>query len=352
MAKKVKAEGSLPGDWKSRLIKDYGEVIMSAEKLPDLEGDIVPTTLSLDIALSGGIPEGTVVSFAGKEKIGKTTTLLSIIRNAQRKYKKKCYYVDVENRLRSDLLKCIKGLVWTEQESQETGIPELTIIRSTKGNLLTGEDYINIILNILKSEEGVIIVMDSIAALVTESDMASKEGESKRMAGIPTLMYSFLRKAAQIVPTNKSILFLVTHLQANPSGYGGPNEFGGNAQRYFSSVRLACLSSPEVEEGGKKVGRDSEIKIMSSSLGPPGGKAIIPIRYGFGISNEDDLINVAEEFGFVNKAGAWYSLEDSKGEEVKLQGRANLAHWLDQNPEEMNRIDTEIRSMIFGENDG
>lgn len=324
------------------LRKEYGDICLPADFIKDHEGRLIPTILSLDLALSGGIPEGTIMNIGGKSKCGKSTLILEIIKNAQHLYKKPCFYIDVENRLRTDLLKCIDGLVWTEELEQSTGIPRLQIIRSSKDKFLVAEDFLNIMTQIFKSVEGCVVVLDSIAAMCGEAAFAAQTGESKQKATIPVLMYDFLRKVGQIIPPMKSNLISITHVQDNPMGYGGPREMGGNAIKFFSSISLTCLSAPEVEDNGKKIGKDSVFKVSASALGPPGGQSIVPIRYGRGVDRYEDIFNVAVEMGFIDKSGAWFKIGEDK-----LQGKNKVIEYFRSNPDFVNNLDNQIRESLI-----
>jgi len=286
------------------------------------------------------------MNVGGKSKCGKTTLILEIIANAQRLYKKQCYYADVENRLRPELMKCINGLVWTEEQEKETGIPRLQIIKSTREKFLTAQNYLNILTLIFKSDPECLVILDSIAAMCDESSFAAQTGDSQRKATIPTLMYDFLRKVGQIIPAMKSNLICITHVQDNPMGYGGPREMGGNAIKFFSSTLLTCLASSEIEDDGRKIGKDSTFKISSSALGPPGTTSIIPIRYGRGVDRYEDLFNVVTELGFIDKAGAWYKFTHN-GEEIKLQGKNRVIEFLQLNPDYATELEQTVRQSLL-----
>lgn len=325
---------------RKELEKEYGEIFIDSEHLESIRGAVIPTTLSLDIGLHGGIVEGTIISIAGNPGSGKTSLCLTIISNAQ-KLGKTIYYIDVEGRLQPELLKTIPDL----------NLDNFHIIRSTKEKFLTAEDFLNIINKIIATEENVFIVLDSVASLCAETSYSSEHGEAKAMMGIPRLMYESCRKAAQILPAMKSNIVYITHVQANPSPYGGPAEVGGNAIKYQASYRLTCMSSSETpkdgDKAGNKTGRESKFKIYKSAIGPGTGDAIFYIRYGHGYDREMDIVNVAEELGFIMKAGAWFSFKNSEDKEVKVQGTEKLVEYLRANQEESDYLDTKIRKLIF-----
>lgn len=319
------------------LEKEYGPIFHDFNKLLDARGDIIPTTLSLDIGLNGGIVEGTVVSIAGNPASGKTSLCLTIAANAQ-KMGKRVYYIDVEGRLQPELLSTIPGL----------DTDSLEIIRSTIDKFLTAEDYLNIINKLISSEKRILVILDSVATLCADNLYGAEHGESKKMMSIPSLMYDCLRKAAQILPCMNSNLILITHTQANPAPYGGPTEMGGNAIKFQASYRITCLSSKETpEQEAKKTGRESKFRIYKSALGPGTGDAIFYIRYGHGYDKYMDLVNISEELGLLSKSASWYSFEDEKGKELKLQGKNGVIEYLMQNLNTAEFLESSIRNLAF-----
>lgn len=320
-------------------IKDlYGDVLFSATNLKEVEGQIIPTTLNLDIALNGGIAEGTITTISGVSGSGKTTLCLEIIANAQ-KMGKPVFYLDVEGRLRLDLLTTVKGL----------DLDKLTIVRSNENKLLWAEDYLNLLEQIIRDVPRCLIILDSAAALCSTAASDTPLGESKQMMAIPKMLYDNLRKAAQILPVRKSNLIVITHLQANPSSYGGPTEVGGNALKYLGSNRLMCNSSQEFpKDETRKEGRESVFKILKSALGPP-GNATIFVRYGHGCDKYLDLFRVSEEMGLIDKRGAWYTFPQLKGyEDKKLQGQDNVLALMHDDPAFFNLLDKTVRDLVFG----
>lgn len=317
----------------------YGDVMMKADVLKEHTGKFIPTTLSLDIAMNGGLLEGTIMNIGGITMAGKTSLCLETICNAQA-MGKECYVADVEHRWQDSLLDCFPRLDKSK----------LNLIRSTKDKFLTAEDYFRIVVNIFKNKPNVLLVFDSIAALCTEGAYGVQVGESKAMAAIPKLMYDFLR-LSPIISANKSNLITITHLQSNPSGYGSPVvEMGGNAIKFFSSYLLRCTKSHEIpeESDAEKTGRESEFKIMKCATGTPSSKGIFYIRYGSGYDREKDIALVGEELGLITKAGAWYKFTpEGQTEEVSKQGIEKLIDYLKENPEVANSLEKSIRTLVF-----
>lgn len=339
MSKKAAAEKESPKIMSidAAIRKKYGDILFAADTIREIEGQVIPTTLNMDIALNGGIVEGTIVSIAGVPGSGKTTLCLEIIKNAQ-KMDKPCFYMDVEGRLRTDLLTTIEGL----------DLSKLKIIRSSKEKLMWAEDSLNLLEQIIREVPGCVIVLDSVAALCSTAASDTALGESKRMMAIPSMLYDNLRKASQILPVMRSNVIMITHIQANPSAYGGPVEVGGNALKYFGSIRMVCHGSQEFPKDGAKEGRESTFKILKSALGPP-STATVYIRYGKGCDKYLDLCKAAEEMGILNRAGAWYTMPNLKGyEEEKWQGIDNVMETLKESPEMFETLDTTVRDLIFG----
>lgn len=320
-----------------KLSKEYGDILISGDVLQEHKGRIIPITLGIDLALCGGLLEGTTTVIAGKSGFGKTTLCLTIATNAQ-KMDKTVYYMDVENRLQLSLMKTIPGL----------NIEKLQIIRPTKDKFLVAEDYLNIMLDILKADEGCVIIVDSIANFCTNNALGKKIGEGKKLAEIPSLMYEFFRQASQIIQVMKSNVIFITHTQANPSPYGGPVEMGGNAQQFLSSNRLLCLSSKEIPDEMPKTGRNSIFKINKSALGPSGGEAIVPIRYGFGVDKYEDIYSCAEEMGLIIHKGAWYTINLPEYSELKLQGKNSVLDNMKSDPKMSDMLERNIRELILG----
>lgn len=317
----------------SEIIDKYGEVILSIDSLKENRGRAIPITLSLDIATNGGFLEGTIMSLSGVSGSGKTTLTLEIIANAQA-MDKPCFYIDAENRLQPELLSTIVRL----------DPKKLTIIRSAPGSPLTAEKVLNIIEKIIGSIPHALIVLDSVAALSTEADYTAEHGETTRRTGLQTMLYASLRKIAQMIAAMKSNIIFITHVQANPSGYGGPNEMGGNAIKYNASYRLQCLSSQEVPKNEeKKQGRESTFKVLKSALGPGTGSATLYIKYNKGYDRCKDIVQLAMDLDLIQRKGAWYTIVGH--EDLKLQGEASVVETLENNESLRKEISEKIRSM-------
>lgn len=338
-AKSVELENAEIIDMATAINEKYGNVLVSGDFLKENAGRIISTGLvGLDIAFHGGVREGCVLHTGGISKAGKSTLLLTIAAQMQKKpFNKNVYYVDAESRLQPELLECIEGL----------DIKKLQIIKSSKDKILTAEDILSIIEQLIKDDPGCFVILDSLAVLIPEVELSSEMNDQQR-ATIPKLMYKFIRKITPLLQVTNSILATITHLQANPSGYGSPfKEVGGNAIQFAASYWINCLSVSIIEENGKKVGQDAKFKVKATASGAPGGEPIIYIRYGKGCDKYIDLCSIAEELGIIKKGGAWYSVEiDSlkDGDKYpKFQGMNKLCEYLRSTPKAYETMDALVR---------
>ncbi len=343
MAKKIKTQEA------SELMKGYGDVVFSGQDILDVDLKIIPTTISLDIALGGGLLEGTITNISGLPKCGKSTLVLEIIKNAQQLYKKPAFYMDVEARLGISLLKCINGLVWNDEQEAATGIPQLRVIRSAHGQILAAEDYLNIAYDLHREYPGCITILDSVAALSPRDALDKKIGENAKMMGVSQLMYQFYRKMNPIVQITKSNLITITHIQSSPNPYDARPEVGGNALQYFTSNRLKCLSSQEFpKDSNPKKGRQSTFKITASAIGSPGGDATIHVRYGQGCDNIAELIDIAITLGIIVQGGPYFTITNLESE-IKVQGKEKLYETLKSDDKIRSTIEQDIRKTFLGD---
>jgi len=326
------------------LTRMYGNgIIATADKaLPPSTRDILNTPLSLDIALNGGIPDGTICLITGKQKIGKTTLCLELLRNAQI-LNRPTFYINAEKRCTPSLLSTINGL----------DPAKLQVVPHQIDKPLTAEDYLNIIERIVKTKKKAVIVVDSIAALSTMTEQEEQIGSNKDMAGPAKLLSAFFRRAQQIVDANDVILIFISQMMTNREPRGPKYvEKGGVAIQYACSVWLKVTWSKQWErneETNAPDGHDMHITIQSSALGRPFLPCKLHLRYGGGIDVTRDIITVAENLGLIKKAGAWYSIPmfTDNGDPPKFQGLARLSNFLENNIDKLKQLETEIRSIVL-----
>jgi recombination protein RecA len=316
-------------------LKDF---LIPSSALLESQGEIISSCLSIDIALSGGIPEGINVLLSGKPKVGKTTLALHYVQQCHRANPdKEVFFFDVEGRLRSELVDCFPDI------NREN----FNVIRSNILKILTAEDYLNLIYQTLKDYEKCVCILDSVAALCPESELQSNIGDSVRMAGVPSLMYKMFRRTSQILSVTKATFIALTHMIANPSPGPGKKTMtvGGNAPQYGASVWLeAPWKQDIVDKNNNSIGQTAHFNILSSALGAPGSSVAVPIIYGKGVDERMDLFNIACEMGLIKRAGAWYSVP---GTEIKCQGQFAMVNELNTNKELYDRLYLDIRAMTI-----
>lgn len=331
--KKISTEGVI-----NSLIKEHGEVFLDPQEVLDKKRDVFSLSPKLDIALSGGIPSGCWGIISGLSKLGKSTLALKICAEAQ-KVGRKCYYQDVECRLEKKNLLGIPGLDLNPDKFQ--------VVKSTKGNILTAEKHLDIAENLIKNEEGIILVLDSSSALCStqeyESDMEDVIGRNHG----PKLLAKFTRKLAQLVPTQDVLVIIIQHLMANTSGYGSPwLEDGGNKIFYQADFKLRGVSYSKWEENNQQVGQVVNWHIIAAALGQPGAKVQSYLRFGQGVDEVMELIELACEVGVITKGGAWFNLDFLETPE-KIQGQTNVWKRLKDSPDDLKSLKEKVNEIYL-----
>jgi len=319
--------------------KNFGnEILLTADKFIDKHREILNTTLSLDIALSGGIPEGKVVLLSGRTKVGKTTLCLTLAANAQ-KEGRSVFYFDVERRCDPSLLDTIDGLDKTK----------LTLVRSSCDNLLSAQSWLEILHRAILDNPRSLIIIDSLAALSTLIEQSEDVGSTKDMAGVPELLASFFRKTISAIDNNNCILICLSQLQSNRNPMGPKySEKGGMAVQYACSVWISFdwVKKWKVESTAiAPAGHDIQATVKCSALGPPHLPAEIPLRYGYGIDKSRDVFIQSENLGFIEKSGAWYKILDF--EDTKLHGADAVIKFLNENPDKRDFLENKIRKLMI-----
>ena len=325
--------------------KNFGsEVIQSAAALIDRESIVIPLSPSLDMILSGGVPEGSFVVLTGQPKCGKTTTSLDFAATAQKetyqgnlKKPRHVYYLNIEGRLKKRDLEGINGL----------DLDRFDIIGSQEGKILNAEEYLQIGERIINEEPGCVLIIDSYSALCTEAEITSEMNKMQRADGAK-LLAKFCRKVANVIPVNKNIVIGITHLMGNPTGYGAEfKEKSGQAIAYQTDIKLRAKSFKPWTLGADntQIGQEVEWQVICSALGPPGGVTTSYIRYGSGIDKVTEIMMLAIDIGIINKGGAWYSF-NIDGETQKFQGTEKLRQFLVDNSEIYDKILEETKTTM------
>ena len=328
------------------IIKQFGSGIMrSGAAVIDSELLVIPVSPSLDVVLGGGIPEGSFVTFTGQPKCGKTTTSLHFAAKCQKKEYggelcpegRDVYFFNIEGRLKKRDLE---------------GIPELDldrfhVIGSEPGRILTAENFLSIAEKTINEVPGSVVILDSYSALCTEAEITSSMDKMQRADGAK-LLAKFCRKIANVVPVNRNLVIGITHLMGNPTGYGAEfKEKSGQAVAYQVDVKLRAKRFSPWEIQDTQIGQKIDWQIVTSALGPPGGKITSYLRYGGGIDEETELVILGSDLGLINKAGAWFKFEFVEGDDKpKFQGAEKCRIELCKNPDTKKLLIESINNML------
>ncbi|CAH9053268.1 Protein RecA [Pseudoalteromonas holothuriae] len=304
----------------------------SIMKLGDNKTMDVETTstgsLGLDIALgAGGLPYGRIVEIYGPESSGKTTLTLEVIAQAQRDGKT-CAFVDAEHAL--DPIYAAKLGV---------NIDELLVSQPD-----TGEQALEICDMLTRSGAVDIIVVDSVAALTPKAEIEGEIGDS-HMGLAARMMSQSMRKITGNLKRSNTMLIFINQIRMKIGVmFGNPETTtGGNALKFYASVRLDIRRIGSVKEGDEVVGNETRVKVVKNKIAPPFKQAEFIIMYGEGISKHGELVDLGVKHKIVEKAGAWYSYKGSK----VGQGKSNSIKFLKENPEIANEIEGKLREMLL-----
>lgn len=340
MTKKTEIDNpTFNADFMKSIMKQYGEgIAVNADFIVDKPQKIVSLSPVLDIALSGGVPEGVIVLCSGKPKCGKSTTSLHFGSKCQA-LGKTVFYLDVEGRL---------------SKKNITGIPNLDrdkfiVIQSTKEKILSAQDFLSIAENIITSVPDCLLIIDSASALCDSSERTDEITAQTRNKG-PKLMASFCRRIGNIIPVNRTIVWIIQHLIANTSGYGIPfMEDGGNKIIYQSDIKIRSKGFSDWKNGDVLIGQSVKWDIEYSALGPPGAQVESYIRYGYGIDETWEIVHLGIDLGLIEKGGAWFTpnfLTKHKIDPPKIKGQEKLYEYFKSNPNYIDILFTEIKAML------
>jgi recombination protein RecA len=312
-----------------KIDKDFGKgsVMMMNEKTQTEQGVISTGSIGLDVALGiGGLPKGRVVEIYGPESSGKTTLATHIIAEAQKKGGI-CAFIDAEHAFDSNY-------------AQKLGVDIDNLLISQPDY---GEQALEIADRLILSGALDVVVIDSVAALVPKSELEGEMGDSK-MGLHARLMSQALRKlTATISKTNSCCIFINQLREKIGVMFGNPETTtGGNALKFYASVRLDIRRMTQIKDGDEIVGNHIKVKVVKNKVAPPFRQAEFDIIYGEGISKVGEIIDMGVEMGIVQKSGSWFSYNNDK----LGQGRESVKQLLLDNPEMANEIETKIREKI------
>ncbi|AMO78122.1 MULTISPECIES: recombinase RecA [Pseudomonas] len=301
-------------------------------RMGDHERQAIPAistgSLGLDIALGiGGLPKGRIVEIYGPESSGKTTLTLSVIAEAQRQGAT-CAFVDAEHALDPDYA----GKLGVNVDDLLVSQPD------------TGEQALEITDMLVRSNAVDVIIVDSVAALVPKAEIEGEMGDAH--VGLQArLMSQALRKITGNIKNANCLVIFINQIRMKIGVmFGNPETTtGGNALKFYASVRLDIRRTGAVKEGDEVVGSETRVKVVKNKVAPPFRQAEFQILYGKGIYRTGEIIDLGVQLGLVEKSGAWYSYQGSK----IGQGKANAAKYLEENGEICAVLDKAIREQLL-----
>jgi len=307
-----------------------GAVMRMGDVAPVGAADAVSTgSLGLDVALGiGGLPRGRVIEIYGPESSGKTTLSLQVVAEAQ-KTGGTAAFIDAEHAL---------DPVYAEKLG--VNVDELLVSQPD-----TGEQALEITDMLVRSGSIDVVVVDSVAALTPKAEIEGDMGDS-HMGLQARLMSQALRKLTGNIKRSNTMVIFINQIRMKIGVmFGNPETTtGGNALKFYSSVRLDIRRIGAIKKGDEIIGNETRVKVVKNKMAPPFKKAEFQILYGEGISREAELIDIGVQLGFVEKSGAWYSY----GEDRIGQGKDNVREFLKQNPDIAGEIEAKIRAELLG----
>ncbi|APE05067.1 MULTISPECIES: recombinase RecA [Alteromonas] len=314
----------------SQIEKQFGKgSIMKLGENKTMDVETISTgSLGLDVALgAGGLPLGRIVEIYGPESSGKTTLTLEVIAEAQRQGKT-CAFVDAEHAL---------DPIYAEKLG--VNIDELLVSQPD-----TGEQALEICDMLTRSGAVDVIVVDSVAALTPRAEIEGDIGDSHVGLAARMMSQSMRKITGNLKRSNTMMIFINQIRMKIGVMFGSPETTtGGNALKFYASVRLDIRRIGSVKEGDEVVGNETRVKVVKNKIAPPFKQAEFIIKYGEGISKHGELIDLGVKHKLIDKAGAWYSYNSDR----IGQGKANSMQFLKNNPEVSNEIEAKLRELLL-----
>ncbi len=314
----------------SQLDKTFGKgTVMRLGDRPEMNVEAIPTgSLALDAALGiGGVPKGRIIEIYGPESSGKTTLALHILAEAQKRGGEVAF-VDAEHAL-DPVYAAALGV----------DIDNLLVSQPD-----TGEQALEITDALVRSGAIDAVVVDSVAALVPKQEIEGEMGDT--FVGLQArLMSQALRKLAGTINKTNCVVIFINQLRMKIGVmYGNPETTtGGNALKFYASVRLDVRRIEAIKEGGNVIGNKTRVKVVKNKVAPPFKEAVFDIMYGQGISKWSELIDLAVQMDIIQKSGSWFSM----GEERIGQGKDSVKAYLQERPELAEQIEAQVRENLW-----
>ena len=314
----------------AQIDKNFGKgTVLRLGDKPEMNVEAIPTgSLALDAALGiGGVPKGRIIEIYGPESSGKTTLALHILAEAQ-KQGGEVAFVDAEHALDP-----------VYAEALGVDIDNLLVSQPD-----TGEQALEITDALVRSGAVDAVVVDSVAALVPKQEIEGEMGDT--FVGLQArLMSQALRKLAGTINKTNCVVIFINQLRMKIGVmYGNPETTtGGNALKFYSSVRLDVRRVEAIKDGGNVVGNKTRVKVVKNKVAPPFKEAYFDIMYGQGISKWGELVDMAVQMDIVQKSGSWFSM----GDERIGQGANSVKEYFINNPEIAERVEAQVRENLM-----
>ena len=319
----------------AQIDKNFGKgTVMRLGDRPEMNVEAIPTgSLALDAALGiGGVPKGRIIEIYGPESSGKTTLALHILAEAQKRGGEVAF-VDAEHAL-------------DPVYAAALGVDTDNLLVSQPD---TGEQALEITDALVRSGAVDAVVVDSVAALVPKQEIEGEMGDT--FVGLQArLMSQALRKLAGTIAKTNCVVIFINQLRMKIGVmYGNPETTtGGNALKFYSSVRLDVRRIESIKEGNNVIGNKTRVKVVKNKVAPPFREAVFEILYGKGISKWGELVDLAVQLDIIQKSGSWFSM----GDERIGQGANSVKDYLIANPDIAEKVEAEVRDNLWKLNNG
>jgi len=313
----------------SQIERQFGKgTVMRLGDQANVAVDVIPSgSLALDAALGvGGYPRGRVIEIYGPESSGKTTLALHAIAEAQ-KLGGQAAFVDAEHALDP----IYAGHLGVDIENLLVSQPD------------SGEQALEVVDMLTRSGALDIIVIDSVAALTPKAELEGDMGDS-HMGLHARLMSQALRKLTGSISRSKTTIVFINQIRMKIGVmFGNPETTtGGNALKFYASVRLDIRRIGAIKKGDEVLGNDTRVKVVKNKMAPPFKQANFSIMYGEGVSHGGEVLDMGVKYGFVNKSGAWYAKDNEK----IGQGRDNAIKFLKEHPDMLAEVEAKVRAEL------
>ena len=319
----------------AQIDKNFGKgTVMRLGDRPEMNVEAIPTgSLALDAALGiGGVPKGRIIEIYGPESSGKTTLALHILAEAQKRGGEVAF-VDAEHAL-------------DPVYAAALGVDTDNLLVSQPD---TGEQALEITDALVRSGAVDAVVVDSVAALVPKQEIEGEMGDT--FVGLQArLMSQALRKLAGTISKTNCVVIFINQLRMKIGVmYGNPETTtGGNALKFYASVRLDVRRIEAIKEGGNVIGNKTRVKVVKNKVAPPFREAVFEIMYGQGISKWGELVDLAVQMEIIQKSGSWFSM----GDERIGQGANSVKDYLINNPDIAAQVEAQVRENLWKLNSG